>query len=206
MNKPSQQTIYKISVPVLLLIIVLLFLFLVVPMRSDILTINEDTVDARIELEKQYLNGQLLRKTQNQFESVKPRLPQMEAAILKKGQELFLITTLEELAIKHGLIQKLSMSDLNFSDDAEITDVVPMSIRVDLTGNYDQVLGFLSETEQLDFYINWDSVSIKSLASPESGRQINTFPGLAPSGAPGSGDFDASVRAVFSGETYWQIQ
>lgn len=205
MIKLPQQTIYKISVPALVVIIILLLLLLVVPMRRDILTLNENTSDARVDLEKQYLNGQLLRKTQDQFESVKPRLSQLEATTLKKGQELYLITTLEELAANHGLIQKLSMNDLQFPEDSESTDVVPLSVRVELTGDYEQVLNFLLETEQLDFYINWNSVNIKSLASPGASRQIRALPGLAPAGTPQPDGFEASVRVMLSGETYWRI-
>jgi len=200
----SNPKINKLAVPVVVILIIGLVIFVLWPAKSSILSTKESITKERIALEKQYLNGQLLKKTQEQFESVKSDVPRVKSAILTSGQELFVITTFEEIAKRHSLEQSITMDDLVVDPEEDNLDkVIALPTRVDLNGNFLDVLNYLADIEALGFYVNWQSVSIRSSTDSKS---FSPAPSLAPQGTPGLIGSHQILKVVLEGETYWKLQ
>ena len=200
----SNPKINKLSVPVMVILIIGLVVFVLWPVRSSILSAKASITKERINLEKQYLNGQLLKKTQQQFKGIKPDIPRVKSAILTRGQELFVITTFEEIAKRHSLEQHIIMDDLVIDIEGDDLDkVIALPTRVDLNGDFLDVLNYLSDVEALGFYVNWQSVSIRTSSGSKT---YVPAPGLAPQNAPGLTTSYEILKVTLEGETYWKLQ
>jgi hypothetical protein len=202
MKKISNQFLLKLTLPALVVFIILLLVLVIWPIRADILDLKSSINDERVELEKQYLNGQLLKETKTQYVSIEPDLPKLYAVTLKPGQELHLITTLEDLAKQHNLEQIISLDDLASKPGDKDSTVTILPTRVELEGRFADLVGYLADTELLDFYINWQKVNIK--ANQVTSRPGNVLPKQAPGGVPEAKATDDSIHITLSGETYWR--
>jgi Tfp pilus assembly protein PilO len=198
----SNPKINKLSVPIIIILIIGLVVFVLWPARSNILSTKEDITSERIGLEQQYLNGQLLKKTQEQFMQIESDIPRVKSTILSSGQELFVITTFEEIAQRHSLEQNISMDDLVIDSEADQDKIIALPTRVDLNGNFSDLLRYLADVEALGFYVNWQSISIKSSTGSNS---FAPAPGLAPQDIPGLTTSNEILKIVLEGETYWKL-
>ena len=86
-----------ISVAAVLSVTFIVVYFIILPTIRDIKKISDAVYQERVDLEKKYLRGQLLKKTIQDFEKIKPQQEKLAAAFIKEGEELEFITALERM-------------------------------------------------------------------------------------------------------------
>ena len=170
---------------------------MVLPIRNDIVDLRKNIFKQREELEKIYLRGQLLKKMQIQLKDIEEDIPSVESAVLPVEKRLYLITALENISSENKLKQEISMDDF----PENISKITALPINVKLNGTFNDFLKYIIDVERMDFYINWQTISIGSGIGTK--RTIRRGPNLAPS-APESITENKSIQITLSGQVYWR--
>jgi len=148
-----------ISVAVIILFIGLISLFIIIPTVKDIKKINDTIYTERVDLEKKYLKGQLLRKTVKDFEAIKPEKDKLNVIFVKEGEELKFISTLEDMASQAGVRQTIELQTKNLTSNRGIRT---MPIKITAEGNFYQIFGYLTSLEKLSYYLNLSSIGLSA--------------------------------------------
>lgn len=138
--------------------------FIILPTIQDIKKISDGVYNERMDLEKKYLRGQLLKKTIENFEKVKPEKDRLSSIFIKEGEELKFITKLEEIAAFHNLKQDLGLQAVK--DGGSGFHSVPSGVSVQ--GEFINILKYLKDLQQLNYYFNIFSITINSAGEEDS--------------------------------------
>jgi Tfp pilus assembly protein PilO len=142
-----------------LVFITVIILFIIVPTVNDIKNISNSIYQERIELEKKYLRGQLLKKTVSDFEAIKPQQDILDEIFIKDGEELKFVSILEDLADNNGVRQNL---DLQIKNTEEKKGIKHIPLKITVSGNFHQVMGYLNDLQMLKYYFNISDLRITS--------------------------------------------
>ncbi len=143
-----------------------IFTFIAWPSLTVIKTLNNQIYEQRVELEKMYRRGQILKQTVKEYEQVKPQVFGLQQIFVNRGQELDLITALENTAVATNVIQTIKLGAVNPTADHPL---LPLELQV--TGNTNQIITYLAGLESLNYYLNIDTVR---LISNRQGDTTNT--------------------------------
>lgn len=139
----------------------LIIYFVILPTLRDIKKINEAVYAEKIDLEKKYLRGQLLKKTIEDFEKIKPEKDKLKSLFITEGEELTFITALEKVAASHNLNQKLSLQPLKDNEEGNnLYYSLPLTITIQ--GKFIDTLKYLEDLEKLNYYFNILSITIST--------------------------------------------
>lgn len=141
-------------------IIILLFL-VIIPAVNDINAMSGDIEMKRIDLEEKYLRGQSLRKLAENLKNIEPRLNNLEEIFINKEDALELVTSLEEIAVKNNVAQKINLS-MNKNAEQNGYEKIPLQIFAE--GRFNNLFNYLLGIEGLNYYINITSIEIASPA------------------------------------------
>ena len=144
----------KISVALVVVILILVGVVALViwPTITDIRKISNAIYLERIDLEKKYLRGQLLRKTVDDFEKIKPERDRLNTIFLLTGSELPFITTLEHLAATN----QLQEHTINLQPTR--SGFFPLNLTIG--GTFEQVMNYFTDLESLPEYYIVDNLQI----------------------------------------------
>ncbi|MFH1226251.1 MAG: type 4a pilus biogenesis protein PilO [bacterium] len=121
------------------------------PALKEMKSITKETNLIRKDLEIKYQKGQRIKQTTQDLKKIEPSINQLSRAYLKEGDELKLITTLEQLAQQNNLEQKIN---LEFKNQETKGQAILAPIQIILNGDFASILKYLSALEQLDYSIN----------------------------------------------------
>lgn len=145
-----------------------IFVFIVLPCVKKMQAITQQVYFVRKDLEARYERGQSIRKTADDLKKIEPVVSQLSLTYIKKEEELKFITLLEVLAQQNNLEQ--TINNLNFKEagKAKIT-AVPLEIA--LSGDFANILKYISALEQIDYYVNIDNIILRP--ATEEAAQAN---------------------------------
>ncbi len=150
-------------------IILLIVLGVIIPTARYITRLNNETTDLKDYLERKYENTTHLRSSIKQIEEIKQVVNEYPQYFFKHGDELSLITALENIATKNKVAQKIENSNL----DQKATDLVRVSLSVN--GRYENTLKYLSDLEKLNYFINVEKLQLTS-AGLKPGENASSTP------------------------------
>ena len=145
---------------------VIIIYFIILPTIKDIKKISDDVYTERVDLEKKYLRGQLLRKTIEDFEKIKPEKDKLTSVFIIEGEELNFITDLEKIASSYDLEQNLDLQP-NKNEINGFYYSLPLEIKIQ--GGFIEILKYLHDLDKLNYYINLSSITINT----DTGGQKN---------------------------------
>ena len=184
-NAPS-QVINIIKKPWFIIVTIVLALvaiiaFVVVPAIQDIQQLNKQIVEQRAQLESRYEKRLTIKNSIKNFNNLSPQIPGLLSSIfVNSGNEIEFITALESLADKNNLTQSINFDTKNGETSLENKRRVPVDITI--TGDYVNILKYISDTERLNFYFIIDHISSSAKF----------------------GDSSGIVRTMLKGHTYWK--
>ena len=123
------------------------------------------------ELERKSRGSQNLKEALARVRSTKITMSNYERFIFRSGNELDLITDLENIAIKNNVTQKIESSNLDKINNNTIT----LSLRA--SGSYKNILGYLADLENYDYFLQVTSLDfnpIYDLKNPENSSGMIT--------------------------------
>lgn len=135
--------------------LILIVVFIILPSIQEMKEISNDIHAQKEKLEKLYLEGRFLKPTKNQYEKMEPQITDLSKVFVINDQELEIITTLEKIALKNKLEQKIDLQEPLENEEEQQNskyEVMPLSIKI--IGNYSNFLKYLTKVETLDYQIN----------------------------------------------------
>lgn len=155
-----------ISIIIVLAITSLIIYFVILPTAEDIKKISNDVYLERVDLEKKYLRGQLLKKTIKDFEEIKPEQDKLASIFIMEGEELKFITALEKISAANNLEQNLQLQT-NQSKISKDELYYTLPLKVTVQGSFDKILKYLQDLEKINYYFNVSSINISAKNSAE---------------------------------------
>ncbi|MBU0546253.1 type 4a pilus biogenesis protein PilO [Patescibacteria group bacterium] len=143
---------------------------IIIPILSDIRSLNKETDKTLAYLEQRSQNVQNLRVSLQQAEKIQQEVAEYEKTIFKQGDELSLITLLEDIAQKNDIILKIENSNI---DDKKIYKYLLVSFTIN--GAYRDILNYVNDLENQRYFININNINVAATAD----RTANASPGGA---------------------------
>jgi len=132
----------------LLLCIGALVFGLIIPSIRYIVTSDRDTYNLRMYLERRHDQSTRYRTSLQQYEKIKDQTGDLDTYLFQTGNELKLITTLENVAIQHKVTYKILETNLDKPNNQRIT------LSLVANGDYTNILEYLAHLESLEFFLN----------------------------------------------------
>jgi len=138
------------------LALALMIIFFIIPSIQQIMKMNEEISQQRIDLEKKSSLGLNIKQIKIDLKEIEQNIDQLDSFFIVSGKELDFISSIETMGnqynIKPNINPQFPGQDLN----ARIK-IVPLQISAN--GPYDQIQKFILGLESLPYYYNIDSVS-----------------------------------------------
>lgn len=158
-NHVKKQFLFLITVTVVGGLVILIIVIL--PAVKTITGLERDITHTQEFLEKQYEKTQRLKRSFHEIESILTTTKTLEEAGVKVGNELKIITQLEDLAEAHSIKQTLNVS---FTDPKKDGEAKNKSVPDQLkqlpyytfsflnNGSYEAHLSYLKDMEKMNYY------------------------------------------------------
>lgn len=150
----TKQIIFRTSL--FLVLFLAIGLGIMLPTLLKIKKTADESYKLRLLLEQKYEESIRSRVTKQRLNEIKQRTADFGKYIFKAGDELQLITFLENLAATHKLTQTVADSSLN-----QIGSDQTASISLSLSGSYQDILNYTSDLEASDYFLNIEQIQIK---------------------------------------------
>lgn len=164
-STPRQKIIITTSLTALT--ILALTAFITWPSIREIRRLNNEIDAQRLELEELYYKGQSLKETLEAYNKVKPTIGSLDRVYVERGQELSVITTLEQVADTTNVKQTIKTNETDKSTKT-------MPLQLELMGDLAHIIRYLGGIEALDLYVNIDTIRLGS-----TGRVVAKDVGLS---------------------------
>ncbi|MFH0854518.1 MAG: type 4a pilus biogenesis protein PilO [bacterium] len=135
--------------------------FIIIPTIKNIKNISLKINSMRFEVEKKYDNRVSLRAAMKKFKLIQESAKNFLNIYVKKNEELNLITTLENIAEKNKLSQKIN---LIYNEKQKKYLKNQTEIQIIIAGNYIDIIKYLRDLRIMPYYINFNSIAINKLS------------------------------------------
>lgn len=149
-----------ISLIIFLIAISSIIYFIILPTINEIKRISNDIYFERVDLEKKYQRGQLLRVTIKNFEAIKPEKSKLESVFISEGKELEFITSLEKIANDNNLNQEIKLQEKIIKKQEN--NYYPLSLAISINGEFINTMKYLQSLEKLNYYFNISAMTINT--------------------------------------------
>lgn len=147
---------FYINLGIIILFFIGITIFIIYPALKEIAKVNQEITNERIKLEKKLAMGLNIKKIINDLEEIEESAKNLDNIFLEKNAELNLIGNLETIATNHNIAININ-SDFTGKDIG--SNILQVEIQLIATGNYKQILSFISELENQKNYFNIKSIS-----------------------------------------------
>ncbi len=97
------------------------------------------------------------------------KMERMNKSLLTKNRELEFITALENIAAKHGVEQRISMTEYKLIEGRPFWE---MPVQIFLKGEFIDELRYLQEAEKLSYYLNVEKMNISKTKTEDSPDEV----------------------------------
>lgn len=118
----------------------------ILPTINYIKNLRDETLNLRQYLDKKYETNHSLLNSKQKIEDVKTSMEEYQNYLFFKGDELALITKLEDLSDQNKLNQKITGTDLDKPGNT-------VHISLTLTGNYIDLIKYLLALEKQNYFL-----------------------------------------------------
>lgn len=118
------------------------------PTVNYISQINQDTYDLRVYLEKKYDSAKSLKNSVKKIDEVRAGVESFPQHLFHPGDELKLITILENLASENKINQRVVNSNLDKLSGSEV------KVSLVVAGDYENFWKYLRQFEKLGLFLN----------------------------------------------------
>jgi len=143
---------------ILITTLILVLIFFVLPNYNNLESIYLNLTKEAQTLESKYIAGEGLEKSSNDYNQISDQLPTYESLFIKRGEELLLVTNLENLADKYNLTQQL---DLGLTKTEINKNIIQVPFNFILEGTFDNFILYLTSLYQMPFNLTIQNIDIK---------------------------------------------
>lgn len=146
----------------ILIITIGVVIYVIIPSIQKIKELSSSIYEKRTEMEKMYVEGQYYKKSLSTFNQIKSELEELNKIFVQKGNEIFFVTNIEEIASLHNVDQTIK---LGAQIPVESETNTPLGLQITLQGDFENLIEYLAELEQINYYINIDSIRLSTDSS-----------------------------------------
>ncbi len=150
MNYQNKKRFF-INAGLIIIPFILIILFIIYPTMREIIYMNEEIIQERKELEEKLARGLNMNKINDALQEIEGTIKKLDSIFIKQNQELEFITQLENIAAENDVALNIN-SDFSGQKIADL--IQQISLRVNVSGDYMNILKFLQEVESLPKYYN----------------------------------------------------
>lgn len=150
---------YYLSYSIIISLILLgLGIFVIYPAFHKILTIKNEISQEKKLLEKKLELGLNAKKIKEELEAIENSLPELDKTLIKKTDELLILTTIEDLAVKN----KITLNSIkpDFNEKKIGSGIHKASLEINATGNFNDLAVFLNALDGSPFYLITDQLTL----------------------------------------------
>ncbi len=166
--RQGRQHIMIISTGLMVAASLILLGFVTYPSIVEIMKLNDRIYQERVDLEKLYRKGQILKQTLKDYQTIKPTLNQFANIYVAPDNELDFITRLEKVATEQKVNQDIT---LGLADKKNKTNKLPIQLHID--GSLANFVKYLTGLEQLDYYLNIETLRLGGYNKKTSTTEAN---------------------------------
>lgn len=137
-----------ISVSILSSLALIIIFGIAFPTLTYIKKTADESYRLRVFMEQKYEQSLRTRVTRKKLEEIKNTTADFYPFLFKSGDDLKLITFLENLSAKYDITQTIVNSSLDKNGNAST-----ISISMNLEGNYNNILKYIAELESSNYFI-----------------------------------------------------
>lgn len=140
--------------------LILMAAFVIYPAFAKIIAIKQEINREKIQLEKKLSIGLNAKNIKEELQAVEGSLAVLDTTLLNKDQELDILTFLENSAAKNKLTVKKLQPD--FNRKVVSPGIEKINLALDVSGNFNDLLRFLSDLDSSGFYLTTDELNLYS--------------------------------------------
>lgn len=187
----------KVFISIGILIIMGIIVFVIYPSMQQIYLISNSIFITKNELSSKKVNNYSLKDIIQTYRDYEPKINTLNDVVRVQDRELEFITSLESIAEKYNLDQKINMEP---SEQYEDTKFNIMPLQLSITGTYLNNLKYLQDLENLPVFINIKNINLsyKGQAISRNIEYLNMSE---------NGEIITPVQNItmdITAETYWQ--
>lgn len=171
--KLSQKTKSLIFLAVFVVGDLLILILIISRTVREISRLNKAINTERMMLEARYQRRKSARITIENLNQIKSELPSLEATVVHAGNELVIVTSLEEIAAKNNITQKINLSPREGKKD--FGDKILITLTVD--GKFQDMMRYINELERMKIIIILNNIAF-SQVTREDERALGKVRGL----------------------------
>ncbi|MFA4818947.1 MAG: hypothetical protein WC621_03835 [Patescibacteria group bacterium] len=137
-----------------------LLAFIIGPSLREILNLSDQIYQQRIDLEKLYRKGKILKQTLKDYQTIKPTVGQFNSIYVERGNELNLITAMEKVASDHTVDQEIIIGTPDIKGDKN-----SLPIQLQVNAPLANLLKYLGGLEQMDYYLNIQTLRVSKYSA-----------------------------------------
>lgn len=162
-NQKENSTTLNVTI-VLLVILLLSTIFFTAKTILDIIDLDKQIYQTRLELETKYQQGMSLKKINLEIERSQTRLEKINEIIIKTENTLDFINDIEKTAEANNINHSIKLPDFE-----KPKTPTPITVQLTLNGSYVNTLRFIEELQHKPYYIN-----IYKLTFNQQGNEVMT--------------------------------
>jgi len=178
---------------VFLLTNALIVYLIIIPTINNIKQLRVNIVTQKVDLEKEMAREKNINILSEKLDKIEPQMKKFEQIFINQNRELEFITTLEDIALSNKVLQKINLN-LNAVKTEQTYKKIPL--RLNIQGNFYNLLQYLTSLENLNYYIN--------ITSLEMTKEISSGSTLLPTDSSGAKQIIGNISMAISADTYWQ--
>ncbi len=181
------------TIVIFLLVNALIVYLIIIPTINDIKQLRVNIITQKTDLEKKIAREKNINILSEKLDKIEPQMKKFEQIFINQNRELEFITTLEGVALSNKVLQKINLN-LNAAKTEQTYRKIPLELKIQ--GNFNNLLQYLTNLENLNYYINITSLEIT--------RGISSASTLLPIDTSGAKQIIGNINMAISADTYWQ--
>lgn len=184
MSRFNLKSKIQILIVLMLLLILGVSVFILAPRIKRINDLKQTVENSEDQIEKNYQRTKVLRKSITELDNMAQKVEKFEEMLITKGDELRVITMLENVAEKNNIIQELSVSfvadtQLELDSDGRKNKLNRPyhNFMFANEGRFEDLIHYLWEVEQLPFYLVIDKLSWRQKGKDSGDMVVLSFIG-----------------------------
>lgn len=158
------------DISIILLLMAAISYLVILPTISEIKTIETEIEAQRSDLERKYIRGQSLKKLSQNLKKIEPNLAVFDQVFINQERALEFITTLEEIANRHNITQRLNLMT---EKGVKGNDYTKTPLNFIIEGSFANVMAYLADIERLNYYININSMDISTIKNEDGSTKLS---------------------------------
>jgi Tfp pilus assembly protein PilO len=185
----------KIAINIILFLLAnaLIVFLLITPFINHIKNLRTNIITEKINLETKIARERDVNLLSEKLDRIEPQLKKFEKIFINSNRELEFITTLEGIAVKNNVAQKINL-DLSAAQSEQIYKRIPLELNVQ--GDFKNLITYLIDLEALSYYLNINMLEFSTIQSASALiLSVKSDQSKQPIG---------NVNLKISADTFWQ--